>query len=113
MAVIDTGEPRNVIGHMVSGAVASAIVSGSINYKKIKDEQISSQDGITDTIKKTSQGAIATASAIATANYLGQKGGLLKALSAVSVGILGVYAVEKLDDKLKDKCELIKEDNNG
>ncbi len=34
--VINTGEPRNILGHIVSGAVASAIVSGTINYKKSK-----------------------------------------------------------------------------
>ena len=32
--VIDTGTPRNVLGHVISGAVASAVVSGAINYKK-------------------------------------------------------------------------------
>ena len=81
--LINTGEPRNVLGHIVSGAVASALVSGTINYKKLKKEEISSQEAIKDTIKRTSQGAIATGAAIATANYLGQKGGLFKALTAL------------------------------
>ena len=31
---INTGTPRNVLGHVVSGAVAAAVVSGAIDYKK-------------------------------------------------------------------------------
>lgn len=118
---INTGEPRNVLGHIVSGAVASAIVSSTINYKKVKEEKISSKEAVKDTVKKTSQGAIATGAAIATANYLGQEGGLLKALTAVSVGMAGIYAVEVIDDKLNegslipienDNTELIEEGTN-
>lgn len=118
---INTGEPRNVLGHIVSGAIASAIVSGTINYKKVKEEKITSNVAVKDTVKKTSQGAIATGAAIATANYLGQKGGFFKALTALSVGMAGVYALEVIDDKLKeetfvsiqnDNSELIEEENN-
>lgn len=101
---INTGEPRNVLGHIVSGAVASAIVSGTINYKKVKDEKITSQEAVKDTVKKTSQGAIATGAAIATANYLGQQGGLFKALTAASIGMAGVYALEVLDERLEKKA---------
>ena len=31
---INTGTPRNVLGHVISGAIASAVVSGALNYKK-------------------------------------------------------------------------------
>ncbi len=109
-ALINTGEPRNVLGHIVSGAVASAIVSGAINYKQVKKEKLSKNEAIKDTVKRTSQGAIATGTAIATANYLGQKGGLFKALTVVSVGISGIYALEVLDDKINSKCEAIQND---
>lgn len=111
-AIINTGNPRNVVGHIVSGAVASAIVSGAINYKKAKEEEITSKKAIRDTVKKTSQGAIATGAAIATANYLGQSNGLFKALTAMSVGMAGIYAVELLDDKLEQKCSAIENDKN-
>ncbi len=97
--LINTGEPRNVLGHIVSGAVASAIVSGTINYKKLKNEEISPNGAIKDTVKRTSQGAIATGTAIATANYIGQKGGLFKALTAVSIGMAGIYTLEVIDEK--------------
>lgn len=100
---IDTGAPRNVLGHVISGAVASAVVSGAINYKKVQSREISKKDAIKDTVKRTSQGAIATGSAIATANYLGQKGGLFKALTAASIGIMGVYALEVIEEKLDQK----------
>ena len=99
---INTGEPRNLLGHVISGAVASALVSGTINYKKLQERKIKPQAAISDTIKKTSQGAIATGCAIATANYIGQKGGFLKAISAISVGMAGIYALEIMDDKLKE-----------
>ena len=101
--LIDTGEPRNVLGHIVSGAVASAIISGSINYKKVKEKKITSKEAARDTVKIASQGAIATGSAIATANYVGQQNGFLKAMTALSVGMAGIYAVEVINDKLEEK----------
>ena len=111
-AIINTGEPRNVLGHIVSGAVASAVVSGTINYKKVKNQEIYLDEAIQDTVKKTSQGALVTGTAIATANYLGQKGGFLKALTAVSIGMAGVYALEILDEKINSKYEEIPLDEN-
>ena len=47
--------------------------------------------------------AIATGTAIATANYLGQKGGLFKALTAASIGMMGIYALEVIEEKLDQK----------
>lgn len=117
---INTGEPRNVLGNVVSGAVASAIISGAINYKKVKNKQITTNEGIKDTVKRTSQGAIATGAAIATANYLGQQGGLFKAFTAASIGIMGVYALEVIEEKLDqnylttiDDSELLQGDLNA
>lgn len=101
--LINTGEPRNIVGHIVSGAVASAVVAGTINYKKLKEGKVSPNQAIADTVKLTSQGAIATGTAIATANYIGQKGGFMKALYAVSIGMAGIYAIEVFEDKYKSK----------
>lgn len=97
---INTGDPRNVVGHVISGAIASAIVSGTLNYKKTMQRKMSTKDAIKDTVKITTQGGIATGSAIAAANYIGQPNGWMKALTAVSVGMAGIYAVEILDEKL-------------
>lgn len=104
-AIINTGDPRNVLGHIVSGAVAAAVVSGTINYKKVKEGELNKNAAIKDSIKKTSQGAIATGAAIATANYVGQSGGLFKAMTAASIGMLGIYAIEVLDEKLTSGYE--------
>ncbi len=103
--LINTGDERNVLGHIVSGAVASALISGTINYKKVMEKKVKPNLALKDTIKKTSQGAIATGAAIATSNYLGQKGGLMKALSAVSIGMAGIYALEILDEKFNAQDE--------
>ena len=103
--LINTGDERNVLGHIVSGAVASALISGTINYKKVMEKKVKPTFALKDTIKKTSQGAIATGAAIATSNYLGQKGGLMKALSAISIGMAGIYALEILDEKFNAQDE--------
>lgn len=105
--LINTGEPRNVLGHIVSGAVASALVSGTINYKKVKEGKTSKNEALKDTVKRTSQGAIATGAAIATANYIGQKGGFFKAMTAASIGMAGIYALEVIDEKLDAKYQAI------
>ncbi len=94
-AVIDTGAPRSVAGHFVSGAIASAVIAGSINYSRYKKEQISSQEALRNGVKLTAQGGIATSSAIAAANYLGQNN-FLGFLTAVSLGAMGVYGVEQI-----------------
>ncbi len=103
LRMINTGEPRNIVGHIVSGAVASAVVSGAVNYKKCKENKIDKNEAIKDTIKMTSQGAIATGSAIATANYIGSNNAI-KALGTLSMGLLGVYALEVMEDKINEKC---------
>ena len=100
--VIDTGTPRNVLGHVISGAIASAVISGAINYKKYQNKEIKKCDAIKDTTKRASQGAIATGTAIATTNYIGE-GNYLRALTAASIGIAGIYALELIEEKLEQK----------
>jgi len=96
--LINTGAPRSVVGHTISGAIASTIISGAINYKRYQKGTINRCEAIKDTIKRTSQGAIATGSAIATTNYIGE-GNYLKAFLSVSIGITGLYALEQIDEK--------------
>ena len=98
---IDTGAPRNVTGHTISGAIASAVIAGSINYNKYKKDEISKEEAIQDSVKLTAQGGIATGSAIAAANYVGESN-VLGFLTAISVGAIGVYAVEKMSRKIQD-----------
>ncbi|MDY0321207.1 MAG: hypothetical protein RBR23_05675 [Arcobacteraceae bacterium] len=101
--MINTGTPRNIAGHTVSGAIASSIVAGAINYNKYKKDEMSQNEAIQDTIKLTLQGGIATGSAIAAANYLGN-GNILGLLSAISLGAMGIYATEKISDNLSQKA---------
>jgi len=96
---INTGAPRNVVGHVVSGSLAAGAVAVALNYDKYKKGEIEKREAINDSIKLTAQGGIATGSAIAAANYLG-KGSILNMFTAISVGIAGVYAVEKVNEML-------------
>lgn len=102
---INTGAPRNVNGHIISGALASGAIASAINYNAYSKAQISKQHAIQNSIKLTLQGGIATGSAIAATNYLG-KNNFLGMLSAISLGAFGVYAIEKLNEKWEEKNAL-------
>jgi len=102
--VINTGDPRSVTGHMVSGAVACAIVSGAVNYKKFQDGDMEKSKAVRDTLKKSAQGGIATGAAISAANHLGS-GNWFKALSAMSMGMASLYAVEIVDNQLEQLAQ--------
>lgn len=104
MLNIDTGEVRSVTGHTVSGAIAAGTIAGTLNYNQYKKGEISKNEALQNSAKLTLQGGIATGASIATANYIG-KGNWFHALSALSIGIAGVYGVEKLSQKYKAKCE--------
>lgn len=97
---IDTGTPRSVTGHFISGAIASSIVASAINYKKYQNNEISQSELVNDTLKTTLQGAIATASAVATTNYIGE-GKIMQAMTAMSIGAMGVYGTHKVYEKLE------------
>ena len=103
--MINTGEPRSVTGHVVSGALASAVVASSINYNSYTKDEINKDEAIKNSIKLTVQGGVATGSAIAAANYLG-KGNYLGVMAAISLGFGGVYAVEKVTQKLNETKEI-------
>ena len=81
--VIDTGDQRSVTGHIVSGALASGALAGAINYNKYTKGEISKTKAVSNSLKLSAQGGIATGSAIAAANYLGQNN-ILGMLTAVS-----------------------------
>ncbi|MGP1580603.1 MAG: hypothetical protein ACTTH5_06245 [Wolinella sp.] len=103
---INTGTPRSVTGHFVSGSVASLIMAGVENYQRLQRGEIESREAGIDTLKKTLQGGILTASAIATANHIGTSG-FLRALATLSVGAACVYGVERGVDMLLDPQKLI------
>ncbi|XPV69527.1 MAG: hypothetical protein ACNI25_02910 [Halarcobacter sp.] len=101
-----TNNDNPVLRSIITGAVASAIASSTVNYRKVKNKEISTTLAIKETVKRSSQGAIATGAAVQTANYLTQKGGFLKAMTTISIGMAGIYAIEILDDKLDEKYSL-------
>ena len=107
--MINTGDPRHVVGHIVSGSLASAVIAGSINYNNYTKDEISKDEAIKNSLKLTVQGGVATGSAIAAANYLG-KGNYLGVFAALSLGLGGVYVVEKVAEKLDEsRPELVEE----
>ena len=105
---INTGAPRNVAGHFVSAAIATSIVAGALNYRRYENAEISKSELVNDTLKKSLQGAIATSSAIATSNYIGQ-GKIMHAMTAMSVGAMGVYGTQKVYEKLEVQVNKNKE----
>ncbi len=109
---IDTGTPRSVTGHIVSGALASGTIATAFNYNSYKKNEIEKNEAIKKTLKLTVQGAITTSSAVAAANYLG-RGETFKMLGAISLGILGVYALEKIDEKIQNKTLITNEGENN
>ncbi len=99
--LINTGDPRSVTGHVVSGAFASGIISSTVNYKKYQNGEIGYAKAIQNTVKVTTQGGIATGAAISATNHLGPNGGgLFQALTAISLGMAGIYAVEVADQMI-------------
>ncbi len=104
IATKNTDNP--ILRSVITGAVASAVAASTVNYRKVKNKEITATQAVKETVKRSSQGAIATAAAVQTANYLTQKGGFLKAMTTLSVGMAGIYAIEMLDDKLEEKYSL-------
>lgn len=99
---INTGAPRNVTGHVVSGALAAGALAAALNYNKYKKGEMAKNEAISNSLKLSAQGGVATGSAIAAANYMG-KGNIMGVLTAISVGAMGVYAVEKVSEKLEER----------
>jgi Na+/alanine symporter len=102
--LIDTGMPRSVTGHVVSGSLAAATVAGALNYNRYVKGEISQKQAWSNSLKLTAQGGIATGSAIAAANHLGS-GNIVGMLTAVSIGAMGVYAVEKMSDTIEQNAK--------
>ncbi|MDR1007043.1 MAG: hypothetical protein LBL65_00565 [Campylobacteraceae bacterium] len=84
---LDTGAPRSVMGHFISALAASGAMSANVHKKR-------------KVFKKIFQAAIAAASAIATANNIGE-GKYTNAAGSLCVGAGGVYILEKFFKKVK------------
>ena len=105
---IDTGTPRHVYGHAVSGAVAVGIVSCISNAKKVKEEEMTRSEAMRDTLKDSLVGGIATASAISVANNLGDpRKSIFQTLGSLVLGGAAIYTIEKASKMQKEK-QLVK-----
>ncbi len=101
---IQTGTPRHIVGHGVSGAVAAGVVSGIINANKVKNDEKEKYDAIRDTLKDSALGGIATATAIAVANNLGDPSkSLFQTIGALALGAGAIYTIEKSSKNQKNK----------
>jgi type IV secretory pathway VirB2 component (pilin) len=95
---INTGTPRSVTGNLVSGALAAGMVATALAYTKYKQGELGKEEAIKQSLKLSLQGGIATGSAIAAANALGRSS-WLGVLGSLTVGVAGIYGVEKLYGK--------------
>jgi len=92
--------------HIVSGAAVSLLAAGTVNLMKVRKGEATPMQATKEVVKRTTQGTIATASVVAASNYQGQKNGMFKALTALSIGAMGVYAVEMIDKKFNGENEV-------
>jgi hypothetical protein len=90
--------------YMLRGAITSGSVATISNINRYKQNKISKNKAIRNSVKSAIQGGIASTTAVATLQQYGEKNGL-GMLTAIAVGVAGVYAVEKLSDKIEDSLE--------
>lgn len=102
--ILNTGQPRSILGNAVSAGIASFICANE-NKQNV--------------LENTAQIALATACGIGAANALGEPNGsfsnLLKATSFVLVGFAGIYTIKQISKKSqKSKQKLLKQgEQNG
>lgn len=92
--MLNTGMPRSVVGHAISGGIAAAIVAGMNNQKDFCSNK---QAAIKDTIKSGLQGAIISATAIAATNSIGSKNTIRAGLEVVGYVLAGATAAYMLE----------------
>ncbi|ARQ99919.1 MULTISPECIES: hypothetical protein [Campylobacter] len=99
--MINTGTPRSISGHAVSGGIVAFMVSGAYQYAKFKDGKTTKNQAIQTTLKSTLEGAIIGACAIAAANTIGDpnKSTINKIAQAgayIAIGGAFAYAAQNL-----------------
>lgn len=110
--IINTGTPRSVKGHAVSGAAFAFMLSSAYEFAKYQQGQKDKQLIAKNIIQATIEGGIIAASGIAASNTLGDRSktpirSSLEALAYLGVGIAGVYAVNKI---AQGDCKLLKKE---
>lgn len=92
---VNTPESKVVAKQIATGVVVSGTAIGFINYHQYKKEQMSKEEALKNALKVVAQGSVATGTAIAISRYLERKS-LIGALSALSLGVAGIYGIEKV-----------------
>ena len=104
---IDTGTPRHIYGHAVSGGVAVGVVSCIKNSNLVKENKIQKSEAIRNTLKDSFVGAIATATAVSVANNLGNpQKSLFQTLGSLAIGVGAIYTIEKGVNKISNKGQI-------
>lgn len=99
-----------IIESSLTGVVTASTLSGIINYEKLKRGETTKEEMLREGAKFALQGGIAAVSVAQTKQFYAQKN-LLGATLSVAAGIVGVYAVEKVAQKLQEKPEEIGEND--
>lgn len=108
--MINTGAPRSVSGHAISGGIIALIASGAYQYTKFQEGKITQQEAIKTTIKSTLEGSVITACSIAATNVIGDSSKtttqkIALASTYIAIGGAFIYAAQNL---FKPKeCELL------
>lgn len=94
--LIETGSPRHVTGHVVSGALAAGVVAVPQSALQLVEGKMIWSEALLETGLRMVQGGIAAGSAISATNHLGAENGWLRALASFGAGIAGIYATERV-----------------
>lgn len=86
--------------YFVSTTIASSFIFGTENYFRVKNGELSKTVAFNKTAKMSLQAGIASASTVASLQYLVNKN-YLKALLSASFGVASVVAIEKFSKAKK------------
>ncbi|MDE5603411.1 MAG: hypothetical protein K2I71_05785 [Helicobacter sp.] len=99
--LINTGTPRSIMGHAISGAIIGCMLSGIYEFSQYKQGKTPKDKALKNTLKATLEGGIITASGIAATNALGNTSknplqNTLEATTYVALGLASVYGISQL-----------------
>ncbi|TLD87843.1 hypothetical protein [Helicobacter sp. MIT 05-5294] len=98
--IFNTGTPRSIAGHALSGGIIAFMVSGAYEYSKVKQGAITQKEAIKNAAVATIEGGVITACGIAAANALGSTQSpfknVLEAAALVGIGLASVYGIQAL-----------------
>lgn len=113
--LINTGTPRSIKGHAVSGAIFAFMLSSSYEYFNYKQGRKDKKSATKDILRASIEGGIIAASGIGASNALGDRTksplrNTLEALAYVGVGFASLYALDKI---MQNEPKLIKKRKNN